>query len=146
MVSDRSGARQLQRRTQIARSSMSRRPSAKLVKSREALTATRALTYTREQGSCARCSVGRADELHHRLPRGMGGSSANPDAHALSRTVWICRDCHRDIESNRTQALAQGWLIARGVDHPSVVPLWYRGRWVLLDDDGGVTAAVRDTA
>jgi 5-methylcytosine-specific restriction enzyme A len=138
VVRDRSGAGQQNRRREISRSAMSRRPSKKLAASRDALTAARAAAYQREQGRCARCG-GRADELQHRLARGMGGTS-DPQAHALSHVAWLCRACHGLIErQDRAQGAAEGWVVFHGQSAPAVVPVLYRGRWALLADDGSVT-------
>jgi hypothetical protein len=74
--------------------------------------------------------------VHHRLPRGMGGTSL-PTVHALPRLLLVCGDgvrgCHGWIERNRAAATARGLLVRHGVDDPAVVPvtLW-SGRVVLL--------------
>lgn len=41
------------------------------------------------------------------------------------------------IESNRTEALENGWLVRQG-KNPADIPLLYRGRWALLDEAGGI--------
>jgi 5-methylcytosine-specific restriction protein A len=103
------------------------------------LTASRAAAYEREQGRCGRCGLGRADELQHRLARGMGGTS-DPNAHNLSHVGWLCRACHHLVESvDRALGVAEGWVVFHGQSDPAVVPVCYRGRWAILGDDGSVT-------
>lgn len=81
---------------------------------------------------------GRAEQLHHRRPRGMGGSKRS-DANSPAVLVHICWPCHVEIESHRAYARDRGLLISAlsGVS-PSCVPVWRRGVLVLLDDWGGV--------
>jgi 5-methylcytosine-specific restriction protein A len=56
-----------------------------------------------------------------------------------SSIVVLCRGCHDHIESQRSAALVDGWLVPRAGD-PSAVPIRSRLHgWVLLDDAGGVT-------
>lgn len=67
---------------------------------------------------CQRCGrlIGSGPfSRHHRDPRGMGGSKADP--HALVNLVLLCGDalfpgyCHSHVESNRAQARIDGWLV-----------------------------------
>jgi 5-methylcytosine-specific restriction enzyme A len=89
-------------------------------------------------GTCERCdeTLAYGVEIHHRRARGMG-STKRRETNLPANGVAVCPQCHRCIESNRTDALADGWLIRQTVD-PSTVPLIYRGRMVLLDNFGGV--------
>lgn len=81
----------------------------------------------------------REPSVHHRDPRGMGGTTRD-DIHALSNLVLLCggqiagvADCHGWVESNRDEARRRGLLVADGLDHRDV-PLELRsGRRVLLD-------------
>lgn len=94
------------------------------------------LIRKRAKYKCEACglSEGRMD-IHHRRPRGMGGTS-DPAANLPSNLVLLDRDCHMWFESNRTKALGAGWLVLQGHD-PSSVPLTlWSGREVLLSDDG----------
>lgn len=99
---------------------------------------------------CERCSIpfsGRnAGDPHHRRPRGMGGSK-DVGTNGLANLVAACRTCHDDIESNRSRALVEGWLVPQGRD-PRSVPVLSRlhGGWVLLSDDGTVTPTVQGAA
>lgn len=79
-------------------------------------------------GGCAKCGAGLYGvrgvqwHLHHRRPRSMGGSKG-----------------HRDVESHRDQARADGFLVsANGVRKPVDSPLLhFRYGWILLTDAGG---------
>ncbi len=72
-------------------------------------------------------------------PRGRGGAFWDPSRFALSRLIWLCRECHRWVESRRTLAYGLGLLVRHGLTPCSAVPLFRHGRWVLLTDDGLVT-------
>ncbi len=56
---------------------------------------------------------------HHRDPRGMGGSKADP--HAMANLVLLCGTatsrggCHAEVEGNRAQARIDGWLVPDGI-------------------------------
>lgn len=97
----------------------------------------------REAGCCARCGE-LGDQACHRTNRGKGGSNADPTVtHALSRLVWLNGPCHRWIGDNPREAEAEGYLVRRGVIAADRVPLNYRGRWVLLTDDGQITEVIQ---
>lgn len=79
-------------------------------------------------------------ELHHRRPRGMGGSR-RPETNSPANSLGVCADCHRFIEHHRDTARANGWLV-RQVDNPATIPVLRRQVWVLLDDHGGFERAM----
>ena len=90
----------------------------------------------RSGGVCEVCGENPLAEVHHRRPRAMGGTrraSTNTAANALG----VCRSCHHIIESHRTVARLLGWLVPQTTD-PAGVPLMYRGRRVLLSENGSV--------
>ena len=93
-------------------------------------------------GCCIRCGNPGVD-AHHRLPRGGGGALWDPSRFALSRLVWLCRDDHRWVESTGCWR-GLGLLVRHGVTPCSEVPVFHRGRWVLLDDNGGVVQVEAD--
>lgn len=76
------------------------------------------------------------EQIHHRKPRRMGGTT-QAAINAPGNLIWLCRDCHEWIESNRLAAVKAGWLVP-GNEEPVKTPLLYLGRWTLLDDGGGV--------
>lgn len=86
----------------------------------------------RSGGLCERC--GRAGEqLHHRRPRGMGGTS-DPAIHDPSNLVHLCAECHRWVESRRAVAVACGWLVT-GVTSPADTPLFVAPGWFRVTAD-----------
>ncbi len=63
------------------------------------------------------------------------GGTRNPSVHQESACVVICRDCHTWIESQRTLALEQGWLISQHDQRdPSEIPIYVIGEWFTIDD------------
>jgi len=98
--------------------------------------AVREVVQERDNHVCLRCGSPHALQTHHRMPRGAGGSRMwwinQP-----SNLVVLCLACHADIESNRAQAYADGWLVKRGSDLPSEVPIrTWRGDFLFLTDEG----------
>lgn len=107
----------------------------------------RAVVEGRSGGMCEVCGEGRVTEIHHRRPRGMGGSSSG-DTNKPSNALALCNACHRMIESNRAVAMLLGWLMpqrTRNGASPSGRRVMYRGAWVFLADDGNVWTAGRAT-
>lgn len=104
---------------------------------------TRTLVLTRSGYKCERC-YGRLDEgygfsVHHRLPRGMGGTKGR-EIHQASYLLVLCGSgvtgCHGWVEVNRTQALTLGLLIYR-IDKGYEIPFMdIREKWWILDNDG----------
>lgn len=98
----------------------------------------REIITERAGGSCERCGRRTWDmQVHHRRPRGAGGSR-RPETNQAANGVLLDGDCHRGIESNRTAALSDGWLVAQ-CDTPATVPVFRRGVYVWLNDDGSIT-------
>lgn len=103
----------------------------------------------RDLRRCARCYTpitgerGRDWSIHHRRPRGMGGSRV-PWVNKPGNLLLLCGSgvtgCHGWVESNRDEARKLGFLVsALGTDIPSHVPVWHSAHgWVLMDDYGGL--------
>lgn len=90
----------------------------------------------RANGACERCGItAQAYQLHHRRPRGMGGSSAD-DTNQASNGLCVCVTCHSEIEANREESLRFGWLVRQG-QAPDAVKVLRKGTWVVLNDEGG---------
>lgn len=82
----------------------------------------------------------RPHSIHHRQPRGMGGTS-RPEINSPANLLLVCgtgtTGCHGWIESNRAEAYTNGLLVGAGAD-PAEVPLLLEGGdWYLHDHDGG---------
>jgi hypothetical protein len=94
---------------------------------------------------CERCEGGATAfgfSVHHRLPRGMGGSK-NKNLHKPANLIVLCGSgvdgCHGWVESNREQARQDGYLLYR-IDNASEIPfIDNRGVAWLIDDDGQKT-------
>ena len=100
----------------------------------------KARVMARSGGFCEIRAVGCWDEvaqIHHRRPRGMGGSR-NPVTGSASNAAACCTPCHAWVESHRELAMDRGWIVRQG-QAPAEVPVYRYRRWVLLDDEGGVT-------
>ncbi|MBB4931816.1 hypothetical protein F4561_002636 [Lipingzhangella halophila] len=108
----------------------------------------RALVSDRDGGQCARCGllITREWSLHHRVPRGSGGSK-RPEINSPANLLLLCgsatspEGCHLAVESHRRDAQRTGYLITKLANlDPADVPLLYHGAaWVRLDHHGGIT-------
>jgi 5-methylcytosine-specific restriction protein A len=100
--------------------------------------AVRRIVEERSGGLCEGCWFHPAEQIHHRRPRGMGGSKA-PDTNTASNGLALCFPCHAWTESKRESAEQFGWLVPQGKS-PAEVPVLRHGcDWVLLDDHGNAT-------
>ncbi|ORA02137.1 hypothetical protein BST17_24825 [Mycolicibacterium bacteremicum] len=98
--------------------------------------AVKAIVYERAGGLCERCGNHHTDvQYHHRRPRGSGGSR-RADTNLPANCLLLGASCHHATEMGRTTAYEFGWLVRQG-HNPSEVPVFRRGAWVLLDNDGG---------
>lgn len=83
--------------------------------------------------------------MHHRLPRGMGGSRW-AGIHSPALLVLLCGDgttgCHGWVEANRAEARRLGWLLLRHLFDldPADIPLRWADRpdRLFLHHDGSV--------
>lgn len=101
--------------------------------------------WDRDGGKCAWCGqVASQDfglmpwqtQVHHRWPRGMGGTS-EAFVGRPSNGVLLHAECHTYIEAHRDEAIGKGFLIVHGIEKPRAVPIEHAvlGR-VRLRDDG----------
>jgi 5-methylcytosine-specific restriction protein A len=97
-----------------------------------------AIVQERSSGCCERCGNDWATQLHHRRPRGMGGTKRE-GSNTASALLHLCQRCHAYIESHRWQALTLGWLVLQDGD-PVATPVRTRHGVVMLTDDGGIEA------
>lgn len=101
--------------------------------------ATRLLVYARAQERCEICGVyAYGGSLHHRRPRGMGGSK-RPETNQASNLLLLCGSgttgCHGTTEAARLDAIDAGRILRQG-QTPADVPVLTRHGLVLLDDAG----------
>jgi 5-methylcytosine-specific restriction protein A len=100
----------------------------------------RQMVHARSRMRCERCQcslVWAGGQVHHRRPRGSGGSRAK-DTNRPPNLLHLCVTCHSWIESNREKALALGLLVHQGAT-PATVPVTLAVGRVLLDDAGGLS-------
>lgn len=95
----------------------------------------KALVLMRSDGRREACGERTGDlQYHHRRARGMG-STRRPDTNTASNCLLVCLLDHAEIESHRAISYDRGHLV-RSMQSPIAIPVLYRGKWVLLDDDG----------
>lgn len=115
--------------------------------------ATVALVIERDQGRCAKCGDqvrgerGRDWSVHHRLPRGSGGTKLT-HVNAPGNLILLCgsgvieharRSCHGQLEAERIAAQEAGFIVRHGITKPTNVPILHSVHGlVLLTDDGRV--------
>lgn len=105
--------------------------------------AARACVTERGGGRCEVCAARPMTQVHHRRPRGKGGtwlaSSTSP-----ANLLAVCDPCHLRIESERTWALEQGLLLLPSDDaelRPVFLSHLYGRGWFLIDAEGFISRA-----
>jgi 5-methylcytosine-specific restriction protein A len=123
----------LPRRTPLARGGPLKRTSGRPKRARDTgpTKTARDLVWERAGGRCELCGGSlagmRGFSRHHRRPRRMGGSRL-PDTNSAANILLVCGSatspdgCHHRIESNRTQAYAEGLLLHADQD-PAEIPV-----------------------
>ncbi len=93
--------------------------------------------YERDGGLCFKCGAGidyGEGNIHHRQAGGMGGSKRDKKKGLASNGLLLCADDHTWVETHRTEAIENGWIVPQNLD-PELVPVlkwdgaWYRLRW-----------------
>lgn len=108
--------------------------------SRAVVDASRSVVHERDQGRCCMCGTYIADgngAVHHRTPKGMGGSAL---LESPANLVTLCGRgnadlCHGKVHGNPQWARNHGWTVSRSLD-PTEVPVDMHDGWVLLDATG----------
>lgn len=101
----------------------------------------RRLIEVRSGGVCESCGDRPASDIHHRQYLSRGGS------HDVHNLIHLCgfgntSGCHGRAHTNGTP---EGLSIGRGF-RSLLIPVLYRGTWVLPDDDGGLRRLNESTA
>lgn len=102
----------------------------------------------RDMGACARCGRhvahlerGIAWSIHHRRPRGSGGTSlawVNEAANQMIACGSGTTGCHGWIESNRREARALGYLVPlNGIQKADEVAINHKTLGLVYFTDGG---------
>jgi 5-methylcytosine-specific restriction protein A len=100
----------------------------------------------RSEGYCEVMAPGcdlTATDIHHRRPRGMGGTKRS-ESNLASNSLNCCRKCHLRCEAMRNWARENGFVIWQS-DDPAKTPVFWRSRFsgsrkvfVLLNDAGNI--------
>lgn len=98
----------------------------------------RARVMARSAGICEFCNWREGVDYHHRRNRGHGGTK-DPRAGQPSNCLLLCRPCHDWATDNKPAAMEVGVVVSNFCANPALEPVWRRDRWVLLDDEGGLT-------
>lgn len=107
---------------------------------------TRQVVLERDLFRCVACGtyVGPFGDysLHHRRPRGMGGSR-RPETNLPGNLLVLCGSgttgCHGWTETHRDEALSMGLLVSQFVTDPDQVPVQTYCGWFVFDNEGGKT-------
>lgn len=65
------------------------------------------------------------------------GSTRRPETNGAANALWVCNLDHLRIESHRSLAYDNGWLVKQS-QFPADVPVLRRGVFVLLRDNGDI--------
>ena len=139
------------RRTQLRAVADSESPKSKRPKATGPRAVERLVIISRAGGSCEVCGqpVALIDggevtpisafSVHHRQPRGMGGSSVEA-INTAPNLLLVCGSgttgCHYLIESQRALSYSNGWLVQRPTNPATVPVLIFAGVRVYLTTDG----------
>lgn len=114
---------------------------------------TRALVVARARYRCEVCGIAldlgwSGFSVHHRTPRGMGGSR-DPRLNLPSNLLALCGSgttgCHGRVERDRAVAVDNGWIVPRWADPAEFPVLVFGDRWVILTEHG-TCEAVTETS
>ena len=83
--------------------------------------AARRLALARDGGLCQRCGL-LAEDVHHRLLKGMGGTRDGNILYGPGNLVSLCRSCHSWVHQHPREGYATGFLV-HSWDIPGDVPL-----------------------
>jgi hypothetical protein len=99
---------------------------------------TRQVIRERAANRCELCGtpVGIDAQIHHRKPRGMGGTK-DPRSRSAANGLFVHFRCHERIERNREESYAFGWLVLQTQDSHETPVRLHHG-WFLLNDDGSL--------
>lgn len=108
--------------------------------SRAVQDAARAIVHERDAGRCCMCGIHITDgngAVHHRTPKGMGGSAL---LESPANLITLCGrgnadGCHGKAHSNPQWARNHGWIVSRSLN-PLEVPVDMHDGWHTLSDDG----------
>lgn len=74
---------------------------------------TRKIVLERDSGRCVRCGSN-AEHVHHRHPKGLGGTSDEYIKYGPANCVSLCFSCHNWVHGHPSLAYETGFLVKRG--------------------------------
>jgi len=95
---------------------------------------TRATIRERADNRCEICGLNGANQIHHRKPRGMGGTK-NVESRSAANGLFVHLKCHDRIEKNRDEGYRNGWLVHQWEKSEDVPVKMFDG-WKTLSEDG----------
>ena len=97
---------------------------------------TRHLIQDRAKHRCELCgtAIREAGQIHHRKPRGMGGTK-DLESRSAANGLYVHLKCHAKIESERWKAYQNDWLV-RQYDASEKTPVLMWDGWKTLNADG----------
>lgn len=106
--------------------------------SKDAWTRAKRLVAERDRGECLVCG-GEATDIHHRMPKGMGGTSDPDRNYGLANLVSLCREDHDHVHANPGESYTNG-LLVHSWDDPLKCPVILADETVViyLKVDGNV--------
>ena len=98
----------------------------------------RKTVLSRDGNMCLRC-LEPAAHVHHRRPKGMGGTSDEVIKYGLANLVSVCFSCHELIHRRPALAYETGFLV-HAWDNPEAIPLRVGSysQLLKLSVDGGI--------
>ena len=90
------------------------------------------IVAVRSLGVCEKCGTARAEQMHHRQARGMGGSKVRNGAENL---LHLCSPCHAWVEANPAASYENGWKVRCGCD-PAATPFTRWGTPIHITNEG----------
>lgn len=102
---------------------------------KEKWNAAKKLVAERDEYTCQMC-LGEATDVHHRIVRGIGGTSDDKVNYSPANLISVCRECHDDIHAEPEQSYEDGYLVRKGEDPASKPVLITPDLTVWLNKDG----------
>lgn len=102
----------------------------------------RRAAWEREGGRCAVSGQPLGDQdgqtwhLHHRRPKGMGGTS-RADEDTLPNVIAVTPAAHRGIHAYPARSMPRGLLLSKAQPDPAACPVRLWRGWVFLAVEGG---------
>ena len=104
------------------------------------------LVHARSGGLCERCGDSGGEQIHHRRPRGMGGTRRE-STNLPSALLDLCQPCHAWVETtgrSNGESYRKGFLVRQAQD-PAAVPVHYReGAAVYLGESGALSSCTHE--